>query len=103
MATENGVHSEKPPTGSNSDESIAANEANEGGQDASEPVGREQAETVGKGWLSRAPAIRIWTPRRCRYDPDNPPEFTLGMNILFALVRIFLSWLFMFLSIFKRY
>lgn len=28
----------------------------------------------------------FWTPRRCRYDPDNPPQFTLLMNMLMGLV-----------------
>ena len=27
-----------------------------------------------------------WTPRTCRYDPENPPKFSLAMNFLFAFV-----------------
>ena len=30
--------------------------------------------------------IFLWTPKRCRYDPSNPPPFTLGLNILYAFV-----------------
>ncbi|KAF3767919.1 MFS general substrate transporter [Cryphonectria parasitica EP155] len=29
--------------------------------------------------------ILMWTPPRCRYDPDNPPKFSLALNLLFAL------------------
>jgi len=28
-----------------------------------------------------------WTPPACRYDPDNPPKFSLGLNLLFSFVR----------------
>ncbi|KAI1408324.1 major facilitator superfamily transporter [Hypoxylon sp. FL1857] len=30
-----------------------------------------------------------WMPRRCRYDPENPPNFTLSLNILFAFSGTF--------------
>jgi hypothetical protein len=29
-----------------------------------------------------------WIPKRCRYDPDNPPQFSLPMNMLMGLVSI---------------
>lgn len=29
-----------------------------------------------------------WTPRRCRYDPENPPKFGWGLNLIFALVCV---------------
>lgn len=35
-------------------------------------------------WLSWR--ILLWTPKRCRWDPSNPPPFTLGLNILYAFV-----------------
>ena len=28
----------------------------------------------------------FWTPPNCRYDPENPPEFTMGLNFLFSFV-----------------
>ncbi|KAH8651364.1 major facilitator superfamily domain-containing protein [Xylariales sp. PMI_506] len=34
------------------------------------------------GWLN-------WMPQRCRYDPKNPPKFTLAMNILMAFATTF--------------
>ncbi|OTB10319.1 hypothetical protein K445DRAFT_70566 [Daldinia sp. EC12] len=30
-----------------------------------------------------------WMPQRCRYDPENPPSFTLSLNILFAFSGTF--------------
>jgi hypothetical protein len=29
-----------------------------------------------------------WTPERCRWDPESPPKFSLGLNLLFAFVSI---------------
>lgn len=29
-----------------------------------------------------------WIPKRCRYDPDNPPQFSLPMNMLMGLVSL---------------
>lgn len=38
--------------------------------------------------LSRAWDHPMWTPRRCRYDPEDPPKFGWGLNLIFALVGI---------------
>ena len=84
------MQGEKQHTGSNSDESIVASEANEVGEAVSDPIETRRLETVGKGWLSRVLAMHIWTPQRCRYDADDPPNFTLGMNILLGFVRMFI-------------
>jgi hypothetical protein len=32
-----------------------------------------------------------WKPKPARYDPENPPKFTLSLNILFAFVSSFLE------------
>lgn len=29
-----------------------------------------------------------WTPRKLRYDPENPPQFTLALNFMFAVVSL---------------
>lgn len=31
----------------------------------------------------------FYTPKRCRYDPDNPPKFSIGLNLLFAFAGAF--------------
>jgi hypothetical protein len=33
--------------------------------------------------------ILSWTPPRCRWDPEKPPKFSLGLNILFAFAAGF--------------
>lgn len=38
--------------------------------------------------LSRVFRYLMWTPRRCRYDPKDPPKFGWGLNLIFALVGI---------------
>lgn len=53
-------------------------------------VNEKQMKTV----LSRSPwqkllGIILYTPRRCRYDPDNPPEFSTWLNVLFAFAGCF--------------
>lgn len=37
------------------------------------------------GLLSKFNEFINWTPRRCRYDPANPPKFGWGLNLIFAL------------------
>ena len=29
-----------------------------------------------------------WTPKRCRWDPNDPPKFSMALNLLFAFVSI---------------
>ena len=33
-----------------------------------------------------------WTPRRCRWDPEAPPKFSLGLNLLFGFVSSLMFW-----------
>ena len=49
----------------------------------------------GKGALARVKEnhtarsvwkIFAWMPRRCRWSAENPPQFSLGLNILFGFV-----------------
>lgn len=40
----------------------------------------------GSSFLERVGKTFTWAPRKCRYDPDNPPKFSLALNLLFALV-----------------
>jgi len=37
----------------------------------------------------RTLSILNWMPKRCRYDPENPPKFTNSMNILLAFATTF--------------
>lgn len=37
----------------------------------------------------RTYAILSYTPKRCRYDPANPPKFSTALNLLFAFAGAF--------------
>ena len=32
--------------------------------------------------------IVTWTPKRCRWDPDSPPKFSMSLNLLFGFVSV---------------
>jgi hypothetical protein len=71
-------------------------ELKDGGGDSSEPVAVQTSTTtnwttqngvIGKEKDSiwrRIYTILTWTPQNCRWDPDKPPQFSMGMNVLFA-------------------
>jgi hypothetical protein len=42
-----------------------------------------------KSAFKRAWDIVTWTPPNCRWDPEKPPQFSLGLNILFAFAGAF--------------
>ena len=54
-------------------------------QDEEIAASQQQSQTF-LGTIIRALA---WTPRTCRYDPANPPDFTFGLNLLFSFVGLF--------------
>jgi hypothetical protein len=39
--------------------------------------------------LNKLWTVITWTPPNCRWDPDNPPKFHMGLNILFAFAGAF--------------
>jgi len=41
---------------------------------------------IENAFLSRAWAVVSWTPKRCRWDPEKPPPFSLPLNLLFGFV-----------------
>lgn len=80
---------ESRQTGSNTEEaSIAISETNEDVQHhiavpSITPIqSTRDAKSFTKAWT-----ILNWMPKRCRYDAESPPSFTLGMNILLGFVR----------------
>lgn len=30
--------------------------------------------------------VVTWTPKRCRWDPESPPKFSMWLNLLFGFV-----------------
>ncbi|KAK6227525.1 major facilitator superfamily transporter [Colletotrichum tabaci] len=41
------------------------------------------------GVLNLVVKTLTWTPRKLRYDPENPPQFTLALNFMFAVAATF--------------
>lgn len=39
--------------------------------------------------LRRILSVLNWVPPSCRYDPENPREFTLALNLLFGVAGTF--------------
>jgi hypothetical protein len=64
------------------------------GQATAEANAQDETQPVATGTMSQKDGIATrflqsinWMPPWCRYDPHNPPKFTLSMNILLAFVR----------------
>ncbi len=71
------VDQEKPDTPSTRDPSSSSED-----EDASNQVVSDGG-TGKRGLIYRT---WKWIPKPARYDPDNPPKFTVWLNILFAFV-----------------
>jgi hypothetical protein len=59
-----------------------------------DPTGFDQENGAVGGGEGRIASILnkiTWVPRRCRYDPDSPPQFSLAMNMLMGLVSLICS------------
>lgn len=82
-STPPGLKSEGVP-GPHTERPTGAQEASEPGaeptEESSQPRGRRAA-------LNRVRRFVTWAPKNCRYDPNEPPKFSLSLNLLFALVR----------------
>jgi hypothetical protein len=39
-------------------------------------------------FLKRCWKVITWTPKRCRWDPEDPPKFSMGLNLLFGFVSV---------------
>jgi hypothetical protein len=38
------------------------------------------------GFAMKCWNVAMWTPKRCRWDPEDPPKFNLALNLLFGFV-----------------
>jgi hypothetical protein len=50
------------------------------------------------GFVRKCWRLATWTPNRCRWDPEDPPQFSMGLNLLFGFVSYFLPALLCILS-----
>lgn len=55
----------------------------------SESNGEDTGETKAPSLGQRVVKVLTWCPPRCRWDPDNPPKFSMGLNILFGFSGAF--------------
>ena len=67
---------------------ISSNNSNDDNQT---PQNRNSRWTPVKEHILKSKAYQIlsWTPPNCRWDPENPPKFSLGLNILFGFAGAF--------------
>jgi len=57
--------------------------------DGPEDVAHKQQTEGQPSFLQRAWRIINWTPPNCRWDPENPPKFSMSLNVLFAFAGAF--------------
>ena len=53
------------------------------------PPPEEQKSATQRSLVRRAWDIVTWTPPRCRWDPEKPPEFSMPLNVLFGFAGAF--------------
>lgn len=83
--------SSQPHTTPEKDQNVASVAVSHDGKAPQAVAGSESAalETEKQSYsLSHVFGHLMWTPRRCRYDPEDPPKFGWGLNLIFALVGI---------------
>ncbi|KAL8764931.1 MAG: hypothetical protein Q9209_007824 [Squamulea sp. 1 TL-2023] len=56
---------------------------------ATSPEPKDASSSASPTSWKKALDIVFYTPKRCRYDPANPPRFTIWLNLLFAFAGAF--------------
>lgn len=51
----------------------------------------EQLRWWRKGGCGRLYEFITWTPKNCRWSKDEPPKFSMGLNLLFGFVSLYFS------------
>lgn len=51
--------------------------------------GLRPQETISPSLLQRVIRILTWCPPRCRWDPENPPKFSMTLNVMFGFAGAF--------------
>ncbi|KAI2464209.1 MFS general substrate transporter [Annulohypoxylon bovei var. microspora] len=92
MSKEDEDQSEKPTLGSGIEDISAALQDNaeadgRNGNSSSSVITLDDSTET--GLLVKIMRVLNWMPQRCRYDEENPPSFTLSMNILLAFSGTF--------------
>jgi hypothetical protein len=63
------------------------------GEDANESTSTRSSDQKGRlkriadhKSAQRCWEVVTWTPKRCRWNPEDPPKFSMGLNLLFGFV-----------------
>jgi hypothetical protein len=81
----------KPPLSNPSQENVPTKTGAEGGSSESTSVGSSNKEKLfahirKNEFAGRVWTFVTWTPKRCRWDPEDPPKFSMALNLLFGFV-----------------
>lgn len=49
-------------------------------------IEEEKNEPREHDWAKKLWKVIIWTPKRCRWNPEDPPKFNMALNLLFGFV-----------------
>jgi hypothetical protein len=91
MTAEDHVEAVEAPPLSMPSDTPREKESESSDANGSTPAEKSSKETKFSGlqnnaFFSKNWTIISWTPKRCRWDPENPPKFSLALNLLFAFV-----------------
>jgi len=87
MDTNEANHDAKKGTTSPSSQSLDHNSSNTSSTEDRNPSTTKAS--PGRTVWTRLYDIITYTPRRCRWDPDSPPKFSMALNVLFAFSGAF--------------
>lgn len=76
-------------TGNHDDKKETGEDANESTSTRSIDEKRRFSQIRENEFARKCWAFVTWTPKRCRWDPDDPPKFSIALNLLFAFAGTF--------------
>jgi hypothetical protein len=83
---EKGISASQPAPANGADEEREQLETKEIPSNGHDVERVSSASSRKKGVLQRLWKVLTWSPKRCRWDPKNPPKFSMGLNLLFGFV-----------------
>jgi hypothetical protein len=78
-----------PLSSADHDKKTAGEDANESTSTGSIDEKRRFSQIRENEFAKKCWAFVTWTPKRCRWDLDDPPKFSMALNLLFGFVSIF--------------
>jgi len=86
MAAEKSSVAAVGPIDSSSPAEVGGSHQAQGSRES--PTGATEyfAQLRGQHFSRKCWKLVTWTPKRCRWDPEDPPKFSMGLNLLFGFV-----------------